>query len=275
MRVLTFSGLLTEQGLELDPGFVIDADPTPSDGDVVVEVFGRGGALLSTTCLTAENPCTPGADLGGQSARVAVGLVPFPRGALGIRVSIDGVALLERVVPDQPLEVDAGWPSALEAGPNELVWKASSEGCVAVLGFSSDDGKSWTPLSLPTAEPIISFDGTYLQGGIGVLELRVSDGLRTVSVRSDGYDVESKGWVLWLLSPLDGAELPAGRSVRLAGQAVHIEEGVTSFDLDWSSSVDGPLGTGASLDRDLSPGPHHLTASAHGAKAAVNIAITG
>jgi hypothetical protein len=275
MRVLTFSGLLTEKGLELDPGFVIDANPTPSDGDLVVEVLGRRGALLSTTRLTAEDPCTPGADLGGQSARVAVGLVPFPRGALGIRVSLDGVALLERVVPAQPLEVDAGWPKALVTGPNELAWKASSEGCLAVLGFSSDGGKTWSPLSLPTAEPVITFDGTYLQGGLGVLELQVSDGLRTVSVRSDSYDIESKGWVLWLLSPPDGAVLPAGRPVRLAGQSVHIEEGVTSFDLDWSSSIDGPLGAGASLDRDLSAGEHHLTASAHGATATVTIAITG
>jgi hypothetical protein len=275
MRVLTFSGLLTEKGLELDPGFVIDADPTPSEGDLVVEVLDRRGALLSTTRLIAEAPCTPGADLGGQSARVAVGLVPFPPGALGIRVSLHGVALLERVVPDQPLEVDAGWPKALAPGPNELAWKASSKGCVAVLGFSSDGGKTWSPLSLPTAEPVITFDGTYLRGGLGVLELRVSDGLRTVSVRSGDYDVESKGWVLWLLSPTDGADLLAGRPVRLAGQAVHIEDGVTSFDVHWSSSVDGPLGVGASLDRDLSRGQHHLTASAHGVEAAVTIAITG
>lgn len=275
MRVLTFSGLLTEKGLELDPGFVIEADPTPSDGELLVEVLGRRGALLSTSRLTAEDPCTPGADLGGQSARVAVGLVPFPRGALGIRVSRDGVAILERVVPEQPLEVDAGWPKALVAGPNELAWKASSEGCVAVLGFSSDGGKTWLPLSLPTAEPVITFDGTYLPGGPGVLELRVSDGLRTVSVLSNSYNVESKGWVLWLLSPPDGAELSAGRPVRLAGQAVHIEEGVTSFDLDWSSSLDGPLGVGASLDRDLSPGQHRLTASAHGEQADVTIAIIG
>jgi hypothetical protein len=275
MRVLTFSGLLTEKGLELDPGFVIDGEPTPSEGDLVVEVLGRRGALLSTTRLTAEDPCTPGSDFSGPSARVAVGLVPFPRGASGIRVSLDGDALLERAVSDQPLEVEAGWPKELAAGPNEVAWKASGEGSVAVLGFSADGGKTWSPLSLPTSEPVIAFDGTYLPGGLGMLELRVSDGLRTVAAQSDSYDVESKGWVLWLLSPADGAVLPTGRAVRLAGQAVHIEEGVTSFDLDWSSSVDGPLGAGANLDRDLSPGEHRLTVTAHDREASVTVTVEG
>ena len=272
MRVLTFSGLLTEKGLELDPGFVLDGEPTPADGDLVVEVLGRG-TLLATTRLVAEDACTPGGDLTGPTARVAVGLVPFPRGASGLRVSLDGVALLERGMPDQSLEVAVDWPKRLSSGPVELAWRASAEGCLAVLGFSSDGEKTWTPLSLPTAEAGITFDGTHLPGGLGTLELRVSDGLRTVAARSEAYDVESKGWVLWLLSPPDGAELPADRPVQLAGQAFHIEEQVPSFDLVWSSSVDGPLGAGACLDRFLSPGEHRLTATAEGQEASMTVTV--
>jgi hypothetical protein len=108
-----------------------------------------------------------------------------------------------------------------------------------------------------------------------VLELRVSDGLRTVPTRSDSYDIEPKGWVLWLLSPPDGAELPAGRPVQIAGQAFHVEEEVASFELVWTSSVDGPLGTGANLDRDLSPGEHRLTAAAHGQETSVTVLVSG
>jgi hypothetical protein len=274
MRVLTFSGLLTEKGLELDPGFVVDGEPTPADGDLVIEVLGRRGTLLATTRVVAEDACTPGADVAVPTAKVAVGLVPFPRGASGLRVSLDGVALLERGVPDQPLEIEVEWPKALSSGPNELAWRASAEGCLAVLGFSADDGKTWAPLSLPTAEPVIIFDGTHLPGRLGTLELRVSDGLRTVAARSERYDVDSKGWVLWLLSPPDGAELPADRPVQLAGQAFHVEERVASFELDWSSSVDGPLGAGARLDRFLSPGEHRLTATAEGQEASVTVTVS-
>jgi hypothetical protein len=62
-------------------------------------------------------------------------------------------------------------------------------------------------------------------------------------------------------SPADGATAIAGAPVSFAGTATDSEEGDLSASLLWSSSADGPLGSGAGLTRsDLSVGAHTITA---------------
>ena len=277
MRALTFSGILTDQGLELDPGFVVDGQPSEPDGDLVVQVMGRRGDIVAATRLVIDDPCAPG---GARSAeplvRVVVGLVPFPRGAVGLRVSLDGQELLERTAPDGRLEAEVGWPDALSGTP-ALRWRASQDGCLGVLGYSNDDGRHWEPLSLPTGSETIDFDARLLPGGApGLLELRVTDGLRTIALRSDPYEVEPKGWTLWILGPADGTTVAAGRSVRLAAQAYHVEERRPSLEgIRWSSSADGDLGGGAAVETQLSVGEHRISAQANDQTAEVAVTVEG
>ncbi len=61
--------------------------------------------------------------------------------------------------------------------------------------------------------------------------------------------------------PTDGSNLSAGTAVVLSGTANDAEDG-GSAELTWSSSIDGDLGSGASLSVSLSPGTHAITASA-------------
>jgi hypothetical protein len=278
LRALTFSGILTDQGLELEPGFVVDGQPSDPEGDLVVQALGRTGAIVAATRLALDDPCVlPGGAQGtGLLARVAVGLVPFPRGAAGLRVSLGGRQLLERTPPRGRLEADVRWPDALSGTP-ALRWRASEEGCLGVLGYSNDDGRHWAPLSLPTASDSIAFDARLLPGGApGLLELRVTDGLRTIALRSDPYEVEQKGWTLWILAPADGATLTAGRPVVLAAQAYHVEERRPSLEgIRWSSSADGDLGSGARVETPLSVGEHRITARANGQTAEVAVTVNG
>ncbi len=242
----------------------------------MVQVLGRRGDVVATTRLAVGEPCAPGGTpYAGRSARVAVGLVPFPREAAGVRVSLDAQVLLERTARRGRLDAEVEWPDAL-TGESVVRWRApAQEECRAVLGYSNDDGRHWEPLSLPTASDSITFDTRYLPGGApGLLELRVTDGLRTIALHSDPYEVEPKGWTLWILAPADGATLAAGRPVVLAAQAYHVEERQPSLEgIRWSSSADGDLGSGARVETLLSVGEHRLTATANGQTAEVAVTV--
>lgn len=278
MRTLTFSAVVLDTGeLLLEPGFVVDGEPSQTDGEVVVEALGRGGDVLATTQVPLGEPCGAPRDgpVGERPPQVAVGLVAFPDDAVGLRVTIDGRTALERSAPRRIRPPAVTWPRDLNSGTASVEWRTTSDQAMASLGYSSDDGKHWAPLSLPTSNAAIEFDTTTLAGGPRcLLELAVTDGFRTIHVRSDPYSVEPKGWLLWILSPASGAVVDRDDPVLLAAQGYHVEERRPSFDeITWSSSIDGQVGHGAQVAVTLSPGDHTITAAANGVSAEVVVSV--
>ncbi len=81
--------------------------------------------------------------------------------------------------------------------------------------------------------------------------------------------------VVSISSPPPGTTVTEGETVSLVATATDAEDGDLSPQIDWSSDVDGALGTGASLDvATLSPGPHVLTASVADALGEIGSDIT-
>jgi hypothetical protein len=271
MRVLTFSAVLQGGKIELQPGFVTEGEPSHEKGELTVEALGIGQRPLATTMLPLQTPC---GYPGGETALVAVGMVAFPEKATGLRVSLDGRVLLEQTASQDNLEVNVEWPTSL-SGVETLRWRASADACVAVLGYSNDGGETWTPLSLPDSGDMIKVDGGALPGGRKCFfELIVTDGFHSQRFRSDAYEVEPKGWVLWILSPAAGAKLPADQPVLLAAQGYHIEERRASFDdIKWEASAGGGLGRGAQVLAVLDPGEQIITASMYGVTAHVAVSV--
>lgn len=271
MRVLTFGAVLQDGELELQPGFVTEGEPSHEKGELTVEALGRGGRSLALTTLPLDTPC---GYPGGETALAAVGLVAFPERATGLRVSLDGRVLLERTAPPDDLEVNVEWPASL-SGAETVRWRASADGCVASLGYSNDGGETWTPLALPGPGDTIQVNAGTLPGGReSLLELIATDGFHTQRIRSDAYDVEPKGWVLWILSPPAGARLPAGEPVQLAAQGYHFEERRGGLDgIEWESSAGGGLGTGARVLATLEPGEHTITARMYDVTAEVTVSV--
>jgi len=277
MRLLTFSGVLLDSGeLQLEPGFVVEAEPPKTDGELTVEALSRGRAIAATR-LPLERPCGKPASPPATEhpPRVAIGLVEFPERATGLRVIHDGQTLLERTAPRPAGDPEVTWPDALEGDAVSLSWRSPQRESLASLGYSNDVGETWTPLSLPTAEETISFDASMLPGGDRcLLELAVTDGFRTARLRSKDYEVEAKGWVLWILSPGPGAALSAAEPVLLAAQAYQLEERRPGFDeIVWRSSLDGGLGAGAQLLAALRAGDHTVVAEGFGASAEVRVSV--
>ena len=65
-----------------------------------------------------------------------------------------------------------------------------------------------------------------------------------------------------IASPSDGASFTTNDTVAFSGSATDLEDGDVSASLAWSSSIDGPLGNGASVNAKLSAGTHTITATA-------------
>lgn len=271
MRVLTFGAVLQDGELELQPGFVTEGEPSHEKGELTVEALGRGGRPLAVTTLPLETPC---GYPGGETARAAVGLVAFPERATGLRVSLEGRVVLEWNAPPDDLAVSVEWPASL-SGAETVRWRASADGCVASLGYSNDGGETWTPLALPGSGATIEVNAATLPGGReSLLELIVTDGFHTERIRSDAFEVEPKGWVLWILSPPAGARLPAGEPVPLTAQGYHFEERRGGFDdIEWESSAGGGLGTGARVLATLEPGEQTITARMYDVTADVRVSV--
>ncbi|HSG24964.1 MAG TPA: S8 family serine peptidase, partial [Anaerolineales bacterium] len=62
-------------------------------------------------------------------------------------------------------------------------------------------------------------------------------------------------------SPRDGAAIASGTSITFEGSAIDAEDGNRSSSIVWTSSIDGNLGTGASVSAVLTVGTHTITAS--------------
>ena len=279
MRALTFAGILHDDGrFDLGHGFVVEGEPGRDDGNREVVVLGRGRRRLATTRLVLETPCampgnTPGAPI---TARLAVGLVDFPEDASSFRVIHDGKLLLQRRAPIVATEFEVDWPEprSIGAGYQTVTWRASADGCLAALAYSND-GATWTPVSLAGTDGAISVDMDPLPGGDTCLfELIATDGFATNRLRCDPFVVAPKGWVLWILAPAPDGIIESGEVVPLAAQAYHLEERRPGLeDIHWTSSVDGALGTGARVLATLTSGRHRITATMYNVTSEVTVTV--
>ena len=224
---LTFSGVLLDTGeMQLEPGFVTEAEKPSGDGEVTVEALDRGGRALATTQVPLVVPCGyAGANGAEHPPAVAVGLVDFPEKASGLRRDLRRPDRA-RARGAAPRRRAQGRVAGGDEGPEVTVrWSARADGTTASLAYSDDGGETWSPLSLPGMNDTITFDARGLPGGKRcLLELVASDGFHTTRTRSPEYQVEPKGWRLWILSPAPGATFRTGSPLLLAAQAFHLEE---------------------------------------------------
>ena len=63
-----------------------------------------------------------------------------------------------------------------------------------------------------------------------------------------------------ILSPQDGAILSATNPISLVGEASDLEDGDLTAQLEWTSDLDGPIGTGGNISPTLRIGTHRITA---------------
>jgi hypothetical protein len=157
--------------------------------------------------------------------------------------------------------------AAVLSGRVTVSWVASGAGHDRwryVLRYSNDDGQTWFGLAtrLTTTEYTVDFD--ELPGGERCLiqVLAVAD-LRTGVATSEPFQVRVKAPVVEILTPHSGDAFEQGQPVAFFGFARSVAGSGDSDALNWSSSIDGFLGSGMQIDSSsLTPGRHRITLSA-------------
>ena len=136
------------------------------------------------------------------------------------------------------------------------------------------DGSRWIPILTSTDATSIDVDLTQmprLHAGQGRFQVFASDGLNTVSAQTGALQpsgsyagtVGSPPWV-YIATPDNALSFRKGATIVLHGNAWDLEDnGLSGASLQWSSDVDGALGTGRlSSMRTLSVGTHVITLTA-------------
>lgn len=175
---------------------------------------------------------------------------------------------------------DIGRASRLE-GRLRATWRthdADGDRLVADLLYSPDGGQAWFPLSLGNTDGSFEFSTADIpasRGGLGRFDLRVSDGLHSVRTSATGASAvgaAGSGEGSWfvgnsqppdvhLLTPNQSDTVLQGATVILHASAWDIDEQlIPDAQVTWTSSRDGPIGSGRLLSRrNLTPGTHVLT----------------
>lgn len=83
------------------------------------------------------------------------------------------------------------------------------------------------------------------------------------AARSNQVTVAATDPTVTILAPEDGEMRPSSSSIVFLGSADDPQDGeLTGDSIVWTSSIDGPIGTGESFSRSLTAGAHVITATA-------------
>ncbi len=211
----------------------------------------------------------------------------------------DGSVRLEILNPDGKVlrEMNAGPtpPSVKLLSPNggekfgaddsvTVAWESSDperDPLAFNLQYSPDGGKTWDLVAQSLQGNSAELDAGILIGGkAGLLRIWASDGLNSSYDDSDGpFFVANHIPEVEITTPVAATTVAAGQTVLFIGDAYDIDTGTMPPEqLEWISSIDGPLGDGSSVSvATLSVGAHTIFFRANdgqGGLASDSVAVT-
>jgi hypothetical protein len=261
--------------VQLQPLFIV-----PNAGDIKPRVPGPYAIVLRDAGGTelARYPFTPGEVHEGQSPTgtdrgvdllFIDELVPFVDGTS--RVDIEGPSgLLDSVT------AGASAPTVQVVSPNggetldqptvRVSWTAADadgDPLTFSVQFSKDGGATWEVVAQYLVGDHVDLDAANIgQTDQGKFRVLVTDGVHTASDDSDGtFTVPNRVPSATIVEPAGPVTIAVGQTLSLEGDAYDVDTGTLPDDhLQWSSSIDGVLGTGPSLAvSTLSVGDHVIT----------------
>ncbi len=269
----TVSGVFREQlGLLLGPVYRFrTTGPTEEGlGDYRIEVRGSGGQVLFTRRFTPTVATTETAGEAIEGDPRFFELVPVQPGAGAIVVLSPAGAVLGSVTfggaaPRVRITFPSSGPSLF--GVQKLTWSIHDEDSTrhwSAVDLSTDGGQTWFRLGETGGEPFLLVDFDQVPGAASaLLRVTVSDGANSGST-STAFSVPPKTPAVEILGPAAGEVFRLGDLVWMRAHAYDTDDGILDDEaVRWTSSLDGALGTGASLPVTiLSGGRHTLTVEA-------------
>jgi hypothetical protein len=174
-----------------------------------------------------------------------------------------------KVPPNAPLvKITSPKKSGELRGKVKVAWRVQPAGRAALVRYSNDAGRTWQAVAPLTQATSLEVDLDRLPGGEACLfQVLVTSGIRTGMAVSASFQVPRKEIEVTLASPEGGTVVTSGERSTLVGEGFSPDLGsVRPEDLEWTSDIQGKLGSGNELGLgQLRPGRHAITLSAPGA----------
>jgi uncharacterized repeat protein (TIGR01451 family)/CSLREA domain-containing protein len=247
--------------------------PQPPSGSYLLRLRdAAGGTLLEIPFQLTRSK----ADLPGVEPTLAVFLIPVPANP-----AIRSAAVLRNATVLATRSASGNAPSVQVLSPNGgenltqdpvlLSWSGSDpdgDPLIYVVQFSADGGGSWETLALDWPAQSYSVAREFLTGTTnGLIRVIASDGFLNATDQSDAvFSVANHPPSVLMLSPSPDESFVGNQQMVFEAFARDIEDGrLSGTSLQWSSSLDGVLGSGKLLltrADQLSEGTHTIAVTA-------------
>ena len=208
----------------------------------------------------------------GSSSRPAViaEVVPWTVGTVRVEIRFGSKVVASRSASAHAPTVTLTSPtggSQLPDGPFQVTWTGSdldNNPLSYSLLYSNNSGVSWQTLTTDLTGSSLQLNTNQLPGGSEMLRVVASDGFLSGQDTSGALGMPLHAPSVQILSPDPNQVFYPTQQVVLQGSAYDLEDGVLGdAAFEWSSSIDGVLGTGATLSTsELSTGTHVITLTA-------------
>jgi hypothetical protein len=253
-------------------------DVAPSvPGPYAIVLRGAGGAEL------ARYPFTPAEVDGGPSLQSPSArdvnllgiseMVPYASGTVRVDIEGPGGAGLKTVTAGaNPPVVQVLSPNGGETpsgDPLTVTWSASDpdgDPLAFTVQYTPDNGATWQMVTQSVTRTSAQIPRANLTAGTAArFRVWASDGIHTATDTSDAtFTVPNLPPVVEIVQPAGAATIVAGETLALEANAYDVDAGsLDDAQVQWLSSRDGPLGTGAQLvAAGLSVGTHTVVVTA-------------
>ena len=268
------SGLVyTDDTATLDQVWIITATQpfmNPPDGsEYCLEAQDVVGTVLVNKCFdlgfvdhdTGESTFVDGYNL----------LLPYPDNLSRIVLKHGSSELISRSASQHVPEVTIISPNGGEVWDTtsaySVTWSATDADSdpLTYTVLYSPNGQTWFPVGTEITATHLTVNSSYLPGSSDArMSVIATDGLSNGRDASDeGFTVSKKPPAVYILEPKENGEISTGTTMWFTGYAYDLEDGILKgIALQWSSSLDGVLGSGTELMTLLSAGMHAITLTA-------------
>jgi hypothetical protein len=251
----------------LESVYLISQDatvPLPETGAWTIALVDASNADLATYPF-APDELTDAEDSPGTPGVIAE-IVPWSPGTVRVEIRYGGGVVAQRSASANAPTVDLTAPAdgSSPSGPFQAAWTGSDldgDSLVYSLLYSNDAGATWQTLATDLTGSSVDLNTDQLPGGSGMLRVIASDGFLTGQDTSGAIDMPLHAPEVQIQLPIPGEVFFPTQQVVLQGTAYDLEDGTLGdAAFAWSSDLDGPLGTGASLSTaELTTGAHTIT----------------